>query len=201
MGRGAEATRFGWQRKSPGKDKSSCHWRLGGLLKSAQGVHEGDLSSITWLFICFVLRGMECILVFINLGRGEEGGVKLPTLLAGGGDRPGEAPTPSLVSFLPPSPVTSPNWENFQVCHPTPHVLVPEWLPSSGPGCTGEGGSSRGARGQPFPPTLGFSFRDSVRVCLSVSLSFVCTTSLPSLSPLRPPFPSLFVQRASTKPS
>lgn len=29
---------------------------------------ETYLSSITWLFICFVLRGMECILVFVNLG-------------------------------------------------------------------------------------------------------------------------------------
>lgn len=75
------------------------------------------LSNITWLLICFVLRGVECLLAFINFGgrehlegQAEEGGFKQPTLLVAGGARPrGGADTFCLC--LAPS-VTNPNWES-----------------------------------------------------------------------------------------
>lgn len=93
---------------------------------------ETYLSNITWLFICFVSRGMECILVFVNLVgrehstgvRGEERGFKPPKSLAGGGDRSRRG-TVTFCLFLSP-PVTNPNWEKSKCgieCHILGHTI------------------------------------------------------------------------------
>lgn len=69
---------------------------------------ETYLSSITWLFICFILRGMECILVFVNLGGentlpGREERKEVRAAQIAGWRRrqiQGEALEPSVFSFL-----------------------------------------------------------------------------------------------------
>lgn len=128
--------------------------------------------------------------------RGEEGGFEPPKLLAGGGDRSRRV-TDTFCLFLSP-PVTNPNWENSKCvieCHILAIPSSAQMSPQLGPGLHMKDGSSHGPQDLSFPPTFFFSF---LQLCSSFPL-FYAYAFFPSLSLVRPLFPSLFIQLASKK--
>lgn len=128
--------------------------------------------------------------------RGEEGGFEPPKLLAGGGDRSRRG-TDTFCLFLSP-PVTNPNWENSKCvieCHILAIPSSAQMSPQLGPGLHMKDGSSHGPQDLSFPPTFFFSFS---QLCSSFPL-FYTYAFFPSLSLVRPLFPSLFIQLASKK--
>jgi len=141
---------------------------------------------------------MECILVFISFGEGEPsaggggGGAGSSRALAGWRWRsgPGEALTPSVVSFLPLRPIH----QNPQGCHRMPHLgpylPVPKHLPTQARAGHDKVGPAMVPGIFPSCPHSSFLLRNSVclplsstRVpSLSLSLSLSRSSSLPSLS-------------------
>lgn len=136
------------------------------------------LSNSTRLVICFVLRGMECILVFISLGEGEPsaggegsgGRVKPCNLLAGGGDR-----------WFPFSPVTNPDGKTPKgatECHTWGRTFQCPNVSQLRPGLDTTGGSSHGPGDLSFLSTF---FFPSSKLSLSPPLLYTFTF-FPSLS-------------------
>lgn len=162
------------------------------------------LSDSTRLFICFVLRGMECILGFISFGEGEasaggEGGrvgVKPCSLLAGGGDGSGRGTDP-FCRFLSP-PVANPDGKTPKGatdCHALGRTFQCPNVSQLRPGLHRTGRSSPGPGDLSFLPTF---FFPSSKLSLSPPPLYTCTF-FPSLSRVPPPFPSLSIQLASKR--
>lgn len=167
------------------------------------------LSHITHLLICFVLRGMECVFVFINLGERERSagvagreGQGWSHTAAGWRRRQTRERHRHLHLFLAP-PVTHPNWENPR-CIIERHMLGHLVSPSR---------ARLDSKVEPSTaqctcllthfPLLFFQLCLSFPVCytyayLSLPLPLLLSLSL-FLSLILPLFPSLFIQLASKR--
>lgn len=150
------------------------------------------LSNITQLLICFVLRGVECTLAFINLqgrehlvGQAEEGEFGLPTLLAAGGARPRRGADTFCLCLAP--SVTHPAWESPK--YVTKYYILgqnssTQTSPQLRPGLHMRGGARREAWDLSFLPTFSlpfltlFVFLSLVHKCL-LPFSASCSSSLP----------------------
>lgn len=143
------------------------------------------LSNITHFLICFVLRGVECILAFINLGgreyllgQAEEGEFTPPTLLAAGGARPRRGADTFCLCLVPSG--TNPNWESSK-CVIKFYILgqnsSAQTSPQLRPGLHVKGGASREARDCPFLPTFSLPF---LTLFILFSLVHICLLSFSS---------------------
>lgn len=146
---------------------------------------------------------MECILVFASFGEGEP----LAGERGGGAGSspaacwlevesgPGEALTPSVLSFLPLRPIQTGNPKGVIECHALGHTFQCPNVSQLRPGLDTTGGSSHGPGGSFLPAHILFLLQNSV--CLPLS----STRALSSLLSLRvpPPFPSLSIQLASKR--